>query len=86
MNFEFDPNKSETNKVKYGIDFIDAQALWDDPDLLEIPAKTADELRFLVVGKIGDKHWSSIITYRDDNIRIISVRRSRSEEVQLYES
>ena len=86
MNFEFDPNKSETNKIKHGIDFIDVQALWDDPDLLEIPAKTADELRFLVVGKIGDKHWSGIITYRDENIRIISVRRSRSEEVQLYES
>ena len=86
MNFEFDPAKSKTNKNKHGIDFIDAQVLWDDPDLLEIPAKTTDKPRFLVVGMIGDKHWSGIITYRNEKIRIISVRRSRNEEVELYES
>jgi uncharacterized DUF497 family protein len=60
--------------------------LWLDPDLLEIPAKTVDESRFLVIGRIGDKHWSAVITYRDENIRIISARRSREEEVELYES
>jgi len=86
MDFEFDSVKSETNKDKHGIDFIDAQALWNDPDLLEIPAKTTDEPRFLVVGKIGEKHWSGIITYRNENIRIISVRRARNEEIELYES
>ena len=86
MDFEFDPNKSKTNQEKHGIDFIDARALWNDPDLLEIPAKTTDEKRFLVVGKIGEKHWSEIITYRNENIRIISVRRARKEEIELYES
>jgi len=86
MEFEFDPRKSAANKKKYGIDFIGAQALWDDPDLLEIPAKTTDEPRYLVVGIISEKHWSGIITYRQDKIRIISVRRSRPEEVELYES
>ena len=86
MDFEFDSVKSETNKNKHGIDFIDAQALWNDPDLLEIPAKTTDEPRFLVVGKISEKHWSGIITYRNENIRLISVRRARNEEIELYES
>lgn len=86
MNFEFDHAKSKANKKKHGIDFIDVQVLWDDPDILEIPAKTTDEQRFFVVGKIGEKHWSGIITYRKENIRIISVRRSRNEEVELYES
>ena len=86
MNFEFDLKKSDTNKDKHGIDFVEAQDIWNDPDLLEIPAKTTDEPRFLVIGKIGDKHWTGIITYRDDNIRIISVRRARNEEVELYES
>jgi len=86
MKFEFDPKKSDTNKRKHGIDFIEAQALWDDPDLLEIPARTEDEPRFLVVGKIGGKHWSGVITYREDAIRIISVRRARNEEVDVYES
>jgi uncharacterized DUF497 family protein len=86
MEFEFDSRKSEINKKKHGIDFIEAQMLWDDPDRIEIPARTIDEPRLLVVGKITDEYWSGIITYRGGNIRIISVRRSRVEEVEIYES
>jgi uncharacterized protein len=86
MKFEFDPKKSDANKTKHGIDFIEAQELWNDIDYLEIPAKTTDEPRFLVIGKIGEKHWAGIITYRNDNIRIISMRRARNEEIELYES
>jgi uncharacterized DUF497 family protein len=85
MDFEFDPKKSDSNKTKHGIDFYEAQGLWDDPDLVEIPLKTSDELRYLVIGRILEKHWSGIITYRRDKIRIISVRRSRKEEVDIYE-
>ena len=86
MKFECDNKKSETNKKKHGIDFVEAQMLWDDPDLIEIPAKTVDEVRFLVIGKISENYWSGIITYRDNTIRIISVRRSCPEEVKIYES
>ena len=86
MEFEFDKRKSESNKKKHGIDFTEAQALWDDPDLLEIPARTTDEPRFLIVGRIKKTHWSGIVTWRGGRIRIISVRRSRKEEVDLYES
>ena len=85
MEFEFDKRKSRSNLKKHGIDFSEAQALWEDPDLIEIPARTTDEPRFLVVGRIGDEHWSAVVTYRDDRIRIISVRRSRKEEIELYE-
>lgn len=86
MEFEFGSKKSKTNKTIHGIDFYEAQALWDDPDLIEIPVKTSDEPRYLVVGKIAGKHWSGVITYRGEKIRIISVRRSRKEEVDIYES
>jgi len=86
MEFAFDPKKSERNDQKHGIDFVAAQELWNDPNLLEVPARIEDEPRFLVVGLIGQKHWSAIITYRDAVVRIISVRRSRTEEVELYES
>jgi hypothetical protein len=86
MQFEFDPKKSDANKQKHGLDFNKAQALWDDPDLIEIPAQTTDEPRYLVIGKINDKHWSGIITFRGEKIRIISVRRSRKEEAEIYES
>ena len=86
MEFEFDEAKSRLNKARHGIDFVGAQALWEDMDLLEIPAKTEDEPRVLVIGKIGEKHLSGIITWRKDKLRIISVRRSRREERELYES
>ena len=86
MDFEFDENKSESNRAKHQIDFVEAQELWEDSDRLEIPARTEDEPRFLVMGKIRKKHWSAVITYREERIRIISVRRARTEEVALYES
>lgn len=84
--FDFDNAKSRSNQDKHRVDFIAAQALWDDSNLLEIPAHTQDEPRFVLIGRIDEKHWSAIVTYRGESIRIISVRRSRYEEVQLYES
>ena len=86
MDFEFDKQKSLIHKKKHGVDLIGAQALWNDPDRIEIPAKTIDEKRFIIIGKISDKYWSTIITYRDEKIRIISLRRSRKEEIEIYES
>ena len=85
MEFEFGNRESHSNKRKHGIDFVEAPKIWDDPDLLAIPARTTDEPRILVIGAIEGRHWSAIITYCSDRIRIISVRRSRSEEVELYE-
>ena len=85
-SFEFDRKKSESNLKKHGIDFVDAQAIWHDPDFIEVETKSEDESRSLVVGMLDGKHWSAIITYRSERIRIISVRRSRESEVALYES
>ena len=84
--FEYDERKSQANLKKHGIDFVEAQLLWEDPFLIEIPAKTEDEPRFLVIGRIRAKHWSAVVTPRETKIRIISVRRSRKEEVAIYES
>jgi len=85
-SFEFDARKSESNKSKHGVDFVEAQTLWLDSNLIEIPAFTSDEPRFLIIGKMLDKHWSAVVNYRDGNIRLISVRRSRTEEIEIYES
>ena len=86
MAFLFDPSKSRQNLAKHGIDFVAAQRLWDDPKLLEARARAEDEARTIAIGMIGEKHWSAIVTCRGDDIRIISVRRSRKNEVALYES
>jgi uncharacterized protein len=86
VEFEFDDSKSQSNLAKHGINFIDAQELWADPDRVEIPARMEDEPRFLIIGKIAQKCWSAIITNRENRVRIISVRRARKEEVAIYES
>jgi hypothetical protein len=83
--FEFDEAKSPSNKARHIIDFVEAQAMWLDDMLIEIPARTQDEPRFVVVGMIAGQHWSAVITHREDRIRLISERRSRDEEVMLYE-
>ena len=85
MEFEFDGTKSKANKVKHGIDFVEARALWLDETFVEVPARTEDEPRFVVVGMISEKHWSAVITYRRERPRLISVRRARVEEVEIYE-
>lgn len=85
MDFSFDRRKSASNRKKHGIDFERAQRLWDDPERIEIPARTVDEPRYLVIGKIDGRLWSAVMTYRGDTIRIISVRRSRREEVAIHE-
>ena len=86
MRFEFDHHKSERNREKHGIDFPGAQALWEDPDRIEIPARTEDEPRLMVIGRIGVLVWSAVIMYRGDGVRIISVRPASRKEVAIYES
>ncbi|MBC6424836.1 MAG: BrnT family toxin [Hormoscilla sp. SP5CHS1] len=78
--------KSQSNKSKHGIDFDEAKLLWRDTRRVEIQGRSTEEPRFLVIGKMQDKHWSAIVTYRGEAIRIISVRRARENEVDIYES
>ena len=84
-SFEFDDRKSRANKRKHGIDFMDAQRLWEDDRLIEVPARVVGEERFLVIGRIDQRVWSAVVTYRAESIRIISVRRARPEEAEIYE-
>lgn len=86
MKFEYDEAKSQANKLKHGIDFVQAQALWLDEHLFVVPALTEQEPRYIAFGKIVGKHWTGVFTYRGRSIRIISVRRSRDNEVKLYEN
>ncbi len=84
--FEFDEEKSRSNLKKHGIDFSEAQKLWKDSDFVELKARTTDEPRYMVIGKIDSRHWSAITTVRNKRIRIISVRQARKSEVKIYES
>jgi uncharacterized DUF497 family protein len=84
--FEFDPRKSAANLAKHGIDFVAAQEIWMDPDMVEIDARSHDEPRTLVLGFAHDALWSAVVTARGGRIRIISVRRARADERGLYEA
>jgi uncharacterized DUF497 family protein len=87
MNFEYDESKSKINKSKHGINFEEAKELWEDPYSFELTSpQSEDEERFLILGQISSKNYTAIVTYRNENIRIISVRRSREKEIKLYES
>jgi uncharacterized DUF497 family protein len=86
MKFEFNEAKSNANKLKHGIDFVEAQSLWTDDHRLEVPARVTDEARCVVLAKVRNKIWAAVITYRSDKIRIISVRRARKREISLYEN
>ncbi len=85
MRFEYDPDKSAANRERHGIDFEEAQALWDDPHLIEASANVTVGPRFLAVGMIGARHWTAVFTYREGRVRIISVRRPRGEGIASYE-
>ena len=85
MRFEFDPTKSAANRVKHGIDFVEAQALWTDPDRIEVPARSDTEPRVTIIGRIQQTTWAATVTYRhEETIRIISVRRPRAQETRRY--
>lgn len=84
MEFDFDPKKSSTNKDKHGIDFEEAQSLWNDPLRVVIPARSHEEKRWVMIAKLKDEYWSVIYTVRNNMIRIISVRKARQNEKEIY--
>ena len=86
MNFEYDELKSKINIGKHNIDFKEAQRIWEDEMMIEVFLNFPDEDRYICIGKIDNKHWSAIMTYREKRVRIISVRRSRKKEIEQYEN
>lgn len=85
MSFEWDSRKSGSNKVKHGIDFEDAQALWADPNAIIAVVMVEPEPRWIVIGLVSNVYWTAVVTYRGSNIRLISCRRSRKKEIEAYE-
>lgn len=86
MEFEYDPQKSQVNKTKHGLDFEEAQQIWEDIDRLEVPiSRIVDgEERSLMIGRISEKLWTAVFTQRGSAIRLISVRRARKKEEEEY--
>jgi len=85
MPFEYDRNKSLVNKEKHGIDFLTAQEIWEDENRIEIYAPYPVEDRRILLARYHEKIWAAVYTLRGEAIRIISVRRARKKEANLYE-
>ena len=83
MKFEFDQAKSEANKQKHGVSLEDAAQLWQEA-YLEVAARTIDEPRWMVIGKLQDRLYACIHTVRGESVRLISCRRAREKEVKFY--
>ena len=84
MGFEYDPDKSSSNKAKHGIDFQEAGQLWLDSKRVVFVARFQDEERHGLIGNWAGLLWCAIFTTRNDKIRIISVRKARDYEKELY--
>ncbi len=85
MEFTLNPAKRAATLEKHGINVVTAQQLWGEPALLDIPVRTQGERRFMINAQLHNKHWSAVIAYGESSILLISVRRSRSEEILLDE-
>jgi uncharacterized DUF497 family protein len=84
IQFDYDPFKSDSNRDKHGIDFIDAQMLWEN-EYIEQPSDYVGENRTEYIGKIKGKYWFAVATKRNGKLRIISVRRARKYEREEYD-
>ena len=86
MWFEWDESKRLTNLDKHGIDFLRAKEIWSD-DVLEVPSPRDDhgERRHLAYGRLDGRVVAVVFTWRGKSRRIISARRARSYEREIYE-
>ncbi len=83
--FIYDVRKSTSNALKHGIDFEQAQAIWDDPRRVEVPARSDGEPRWIVIGRRDGRLWIAVFTRRGGAVRIISARRARKGEERMHE-
>ena len=84
MLFDYDPVNSARNRAKHGIDFEQAKRLWSGKVVTVPSLGEYGEVRYVALGVIDGKHWTAVFTRRGERIRIISVRRSRKKEVEVY--
>jgi len=84
VNFDWDPAKSASNEAKHGLSLAAACVLWQGPVVI-LPSKNSGEMRHLAIGLIEGRHWTVVYALRVDHFRLISARRSRTNEKALFQ-
>ena len=83
----WDDAKRKSNLEKHGLDFKDAQLVYDNPDKCTYDTSRQGEQRWmdLAVAVIQGRLLTLIYTERGDNVRVISFRPASREEREQYE-
>jgi uncharacterized DUF497 family protein len=86
MTFEWDEEKNQANRVKHGLDFADAAAVFSGPTLTFADLRhSSDEARYLTIGKLAARMVIIAHTQRGDATRIISMRKANARERARYQ-
>ncbi len=87
MNYEWSEQKKEANFEKHGVDFNDIENFeWDSVIETLDDRKNYGEQRWVAIGRICDRLYVLIYTMRNNNIRVISLRKANTRERNYYET
>jgi uncharacterized DUF497 family protein len=85
IRFAWDAAKRRANLRKHGIDFADVERIFRGFTLTaEDMREMYGERRFLTLGLLADQVVSVVHTERDDDVRIISIRKATKHEALFY--
>jgi uncharacterized protein len=88
VNFEWDPGKARQNRRKHRVSFQEAATVFGDPLAVTYPDPdhSLSEQRFVTVG-MSSAGRVLIVAHvdRDENVRIISSRKTTPRERKHYE-
>ena len=85
MVVEFDPEKSARNAIERGLPFDRVNDFdWSSIVVFEDARTDYGELRLLLFGYIDGRLHAAVVTPRDDDLRVISLRRANRREIALY--
>ena len=87
MEIEFDEAKRLANLAKHGIDFLDCESVFTDPNAITVEDSHHGEQRH---GTVGTDDLGRLLvvayTWRGERVRIISARKAQRRETRSYTS
>ena len=85
VKFEWDERKNKSNIEKHGIDFRDAQDIFQSKRLsIDDTRHEYGERRIITVGLIGKSVYVVVYNKREEAIRLVSARKANERERRRY--
>jgi uncharacterized DUF497 family protein len=87
VDFRWDESKRAANLAKHGIDFAEAEGFDWSVALVRADLRTDyGEVRLVAMAPIGDRLHVLVFTIRPGELRVISLRRASTKELERYEA